>query len=429
MAKNVLHELPALVEAGVISEEVAGRIRQYYQQREPSHRLFTVFSMLGALLAGLGVILLVAHNWDELTRLVKTGLVFLLLLTGQAACLYVRLRKPGSTSWRESAAAFLFLAVGASIALISQIYHIPGNLTAFILTWMLLCLPLVYTMPSSVVSMLYIIGITCYACERSYWSYPSATAYLYWGLLLGVVPYYYALCRRKADSPLTALHHWLVPLSVVTALGTLSRTTEELMMVAYMSLFALLYLAGNIPFLKEQKTANNGYLVTGAAGTLILLLILSFHGFWQHWHEQDFAPARLFGSVEFVAAFVLSLLAGVFLYRLYRDKPWYTIDPAAYVFILFAATFALGVSSAGAAILLVNLLVLLLGTYTVVQGAGRQDLKLLNYGLLIILVLAVCRFFDTDLSFALRGSLFVLAGTGFFLINYSMFRKIKANKS
>jgi hypothetical protein len=39
------------------------------------------------------------------------------------------------------------------------------------LTWMVLCLPLVYIMKSSITSMLIIIGITFFACETSYWSW------------------------------------------------------------------------------------------------------------------------------------------------------------------------------------------------------------------------------------------------------------------
>jgi hypothetical protein len=44
------------------------------------------------------------------------------------------------------------------------------------------------------------------------------------------------------------------------------------------------------------------------------------------------------------------------------------------------------------------------------------------------MVLAVCRFFDTDLSFIIRGLLFVTVGIGFFATNYWMIKKRKANE-
>ncbi|HBF19134.1 MAG TPA: DUF2157 domain-containing protein, partial [Cryomorphaceae bacterium] len=43
--------------------------------------------------------------------------------------------------------------------------------------------------------------------------------------------------------------------------------------------------------------------------------------------------------------------------------------------------------------------------------------------LLIISILAICRFFDRDLSFVARGILFVSVGVGFFLVNYYTLKK------
>jgi hypothetical protein len=41
-------------------------------------------------------------------------------------------------------------------------------------------------------------------------------------------------------------------------------------------------------------------------------------------------------------------------------------------------------------------------------------------------VLIGCRFFDTDMSFVIRGLLFVGIGVGFFVMNIYMIRKRKA---
>ena len=86
---KILKELDELTAAEVISPEVAERIRHYAEQRtqsNSSHRLLTVFGALGAILIALGVIVLLAHNWDELPRWIKTFFSFLPLLAGQAAC-------------------------------------------------------------------------------------------------------------------------------------------------------------------------------------------------------------------------------------------------------------------------------------------------------------------------------------------------------
>lgn len=76
MKSKFTDELPELVKNKVISEEVVFRIRHYYQsqQSETPNRLFTVFGVLGALLVGLGIILILAHNWDDFSRGLKTSL-------------------------------------------------------------------------------------------------------------------------------------------------------------------------------------------------------------------------------------------------------------------------------------------------------------------------------------------------------------------
>jgi len=84
---RIIDELDELIAAEVISPEIAERIRLYAQQRakdSSSHRLLLIFGSLGALLIGLGVIVLLAHNWDELPRWTKTFISFLPLLAGQA---------------------------------------------------------------------------------------------------------------------------------------------------------------------------------------------------------------------------------------------------------------------------------------------------------------------------------------------------------
>jgi uncharacterized membrane protein len=240
-------DLEELVENQIISKNTAQDIQAYYQSKKtsPQKRLFIVFGILGAILIGLGINLIIAHNWDDFSRPVKAFFAFLPLVLGQLACLYVILKKYESTAWREGSSAFLFFAVGASISLISQIYNIPGDLSSFLLTWAFLTLPLIYVMNSSITSLLFIAGITWYACETEYWSYPKEEAWFYWGLLLAALPHYFVLYKNKPKSNFITFHNWMVSLSVIISLGSLSGNYPQLMYIAYISLFGLLFLIGN----------------------------------------------------------------------------------------------------------------------------------------------------------------------------------------
>ena len=420
---KILKDIKELVQAGVISNKEAGNIRDYYRDKGElsNNRLFIVFGILGAILVGLGFILIIAHNWDEISKIAKTSFAFLPLLLGQILCGFTLIKKRDSVAWKEGATAFLFFAVGAVISLVSQIYHIPGNLGSFLLLWMLLCLPLIYIMRSSVASLLYLIGITYYACETGYWSFHSAGTYLYWLLLLGALPHYYHLYTKKSGSNFMTFHNWIITLSIVVSLGTVTDRTGELMYVSYFSLFGLFSLLGKFQFFDLQNTRNNAYKIVGSLGTIGLLLALSFDWFWMELRTGDLMYTYAIGSPEFFAAVILTLSAGVLLF--FQQVK---INLTDFVFALFVPIFFLGQVSI-IAVVLINVLVFMIGIFKIIEGVKKDHLGIVNYGLLIITALIVCRFFDTDLSFIFRGILFVLVGVGFFLTNYRMLKKRKTN--
>ncbi len=430
MSKDIIKALPELVDAHIISEETARNIHAYYQQKsdDAPNRLVILFGVLGAILIGLGIILIIAHNWDELGRTTKTIFSFLPLVIGQALCAFALIKKQKQAVWLESTAVFLFFAVGASISLISQVYNIPGNLSSFLLTWMLLCFPLIYIMRSSVTSLLYLVGITYYACETGYWTYPTATPYFYWLLLTMALPHYYLLWKNKPESNFTTWHHWLMPLSLIIVLGAWAASHEELMVIAYLSLFGLLYLIGNRESFKQQKIINNGYRILGAAGTLCLLLFLSFDEFWNGLYEEGLSFSEVIAAPEFFVAIATSSAAIVLLFMTYKNKSWRNIQLMEVVFLIFIFTFLIGLFTPIISIVMINLLILAVGIITVHRGAQKHHLGMLNYGLLIITALIICRFFDVNLSFVLRGILFVMVGVGFFVANYRLLQKKKILK-
>lgn len=419
-------DLSELVNSDVITPETADRIQDYYEGKKgnSTNRLFIVFGVIGALLIGLGIISIIAHNWDELSRITKTFFAFLPLVTGQLLCGYAFFKKPDSTAWRESSAIFLFFAVGACISLISQIYNIPGNLGPFLLIWMLLCLPLIYIMKSSAASLLYIAGITFYAGETGYWSYPNSESFMYWLLLLGALPHYYLLYRTKPKSNFTIFHHWFIPLSIVITLGTLADSFSELMFIAYFCLFGLFSIVGNSAFLTDQKLTGNSYKIMGSLGTVILLLILSFSEYWMELTITDFPFFEVMISAEFFSSVILAISAVTLLYFQQRGKSLTDIEPISVVFILFIIVFFVGLNSL-LAVILINLILFALGILIISDGAIQNNLGRLNYGMIILTALIFSRFFDTDISFILRGLLFVFVGVGFIFVNYRMLKKGK----
>jgi uncharacterized membrane protein len=426
MSQNILKELPELIKGGIISNETADRISKYYQQKKESspNKLLLIFGILGALLTGLGIILIIAHNWDNLGRITKTLLAFIPILIGQAACIYTLVKKNSNLAWRESSGTFLFFAIGAVIALVSQIYNIPGKTSTFLLTWMLLSFPLIYLMRSSFVSLLYLIGITYYAVEAEYSFFNNQNNY-YILLFLIAIPYYVNLYKSAKQSNFFTFHTWLIAISILISMGTYSLENEDYMVLAYFSLLGAYYLLGKSIFFKDLKPINNAFLLIGGLGMIIMLLVLSFDFYWDQLVKTEFILKEVITSAEFIIAVIVTIASISLLVYNKRSQGWGSIDINEFLFIVFVFLFFSGFQFSIPVLIMINLIILASGLYYIIKGVKNQHLMVMNYGLLIITTLIICRFLDTDLSFVFRGILFVGIGMAFFLTNFMILKKKK----
>jgi len=427
MSKKILKELTELVQAEVIDSPTADRIKTYYAENSESgqSRLLLVFSFLGAALCGLGIILLLAHNWDNFARPVKTFLAFLPLVIGQVVVGYVLLQQKGQRAWQEGAAVFLFLAIGASISLVSQVYNIPGKISSFMLTWMLLGLPLMYLLRSSFASLFFIAGVTYYACEVNYFTYGENIHHWFWLLFAAGGYHYYQLLRDKPDSNFFNLHSWTYAISLIILLGTFIIRTEEYMVVAYMSLFGLYYIAGNSPLFGERSLAANPFKLLGMLGTGFMFIVGTFEDVWIDFSQKKWLLMEDLAEPEIWVALVLTLVALGSLIRTIGQKSLLKLQPIDYAFLIFAVLFVAGRFFPGTVTIISNILVLAAGIAIIRRGSLHNDLGTLNFGLLLISALIISRFFDRDLSFLMRGIIFIALGAGFFLANYQLLQRRK----
>ncbi|MGG5487925.1 DUF2157 domain-containing protein [Gaetbulibacter sp. PBL-D1] len=423
MNSKLIKELPQLVKDQVISEDVARNIEVYYQSKQDDkpNKLFTVFGVLGSILVGLGVILILAHNWDNFTRATKTIFAFLPLVIGQLFVGYSILKNKSAT-WKEASGTFLFFAVGSSIALVSQIYNIPGDLSSFLLTWIVLCLPLIYLLKSNALAMLHIVFATYYACNYGYGYFTmQQTPWLYLGLMALVLPHYWQLLKNHPKANVTSIFNWILPLSCTITLGAFVNNQGDYGYLMYVILFGLFYNIGKIPFFDDQKLRRNGYLIFGSLGTVILLLWTSFNWIWK-FNENNLT----FASQEFFIALFLFVVTAMVLGYSYSKKWIKSFNLFHIVFIMFTVLFFIGTSNSIIPTIAINCIIFALGLITVKIGTDKFHFGILNYGLLIITALVVCRFFDTDMSYVIRGLLFVSVGAGFFITNYVMLKKQKS---
>ena len=432
MSKSFVKELQELVGANIITPVTAQEIADYYKHREKDspNRFSAVVNILGALLVSLGIVLVVAHNWDELGRTAKTFFAFLPLVIGQGLCLYVLLKKKNNIAWREPVGVILFFAVASSISLISQPYHISGTMSGFLLTWMLLTIPLVYILPSSIVALLYIAGITWYACATGYFNYPDDAVPFYYLLLATlVIPHYYSYLTHKKENNFIHLLNWMLVLSVTIVLGSFSggQDRTEWVFTGYLALFSVFYLLGRLESFSNQKLFANPFLIVGTLGTICILMFWSFDWSWTdaYRYSDIDRPSIYFSPFLYVTISILIVAAWLVLSG-YRTTKTIIFDPTGFSgFVLLVLLLAFR-SLPHIAVLFINLWILFLAVFFIRKGALQDHLGILNFGLFIIATLAVLRFFDDEIPFIWRGFFFLITGAGFFAANYMMVKKRKA---
>jgi hypothetical protein len=241
---------------------------------------------------------------------------------------------------------------------------------------------------------------------------------MYLVLLAGMVPYYIKQLEQGAGSYSASIFNSLIPLSLVIALGAFISGADEFGFVIYVTFLSLLYNIGLMPYFKKYTYAWNGYLNVGRVGIAVLLLATSFRWFWKAAVVQP-APELYF----ILLCVVFFGGAMYFAYRSANGK--FRFDIYQYIVVIFPIIYLIGMRHDYVASVLNNILVLALGVLAIKDGSARVDFSMLNFGLLIISGLIIARFFDTNMSFAVRGILFIAVGAGFFAANYFVGKKKK----
>lgn len=424
-------ELPTLVSSGIVPAEVADRIRKHYGEPDAQgsgrHWLITLFAIIGAALIGGGIILLLAHNWEELSRPVRAMISLAPLIAAQALGAWVLWTGNESTARREGVGTFLTLAIGSSIALISQTYNLGGTFPDFMFTWTLLALPVAYLLRATLPALLYLVGVTVWSGSVMDGGYRSLW---FWPLVGLAVPYLWMVARENRYHPRPVLVCWI--LSIVGAIGTgfgAHHLLDEFSwwIVLFSGLSAVWFLVGSRWFGEAPGFWQRPFHFFGGVGLLVLALILSFEEPWTEvGHHLWWIDVRM-GAFGVTASYLLALMwpvAAIALWvaawrRRALTEIWFGAMPVLAVLGHALAQNNLDVFAA----ILFNVYVFAMSVGLIAGGVRGRRLGLVNAGMLLLSALILCRFFDADLSFVVRGVAFIALGTGFLVTNLVLLRR------
>mgnify|MGYP003650864159 CR=1 FL=1 len=423
-------ELPGLVAEDILSAESAERLKAHYGPApglSGTRLVLIFFGILGGLLVGSGIILVFAYNWDDFGRPTRALLSMTPLVIGQILVGWTLYCRRTSAPWREGSASFLAMGVGASIALIGQTYHIPGDMAGFLFCWVLLALPLVYLLRSVMVAVLYMIGTTAWAAASQD---QNGHALLYFPLLSGVLPFLGYQWRHHSGRPGTGFLLWVLCACLSAGLGIVSeRNLPGLWIVTYSSLFALFCVVG---LGKGSQVRGQPFSTIGRIGAVALSLLLTFEWCWRrigfhHYRQPQSVYGEWMGIQDFLVVMILLAITTVLTVGAFRQKnfsplPWV----AAPLLALLGYCIASIENQAYIPSLFFNIYLFLLGIVVLTKGVKSERLMIANGGMGILALLFTARFFDGDMSILFRGVAFILIGLLFLGTNLWLARRFSA---
>jgi len=371
--------------SGIITEDQATSILSYYDRYFPISakpqiyaRLSTILATMGAVLVGLGIILLVGANWQDIPLIVRFALLCAVIVMCNGTGYFLLYIKEYS---RSGEAIFLVgsIAFGAGVFLATQVYHYETEPPLLLFWW---CV--------GVIPMAYILRLRSVLCL---------------GLGLFVVTFIWFLVNFSGDMESAAAF-----IGLVTALGS--------------TLFAV----GTLHRLADSFIKFSWIYVTFGIGILLsALYVLSFEGFL-HDDFLDVVNGNPIGN--FIPITLLSSLALV-CWVLYigikrrqiavAHRP--VLDLVAIPWGIMVASIAYWAPMIGNSVLFAavfNAALAVTVIAIIVAGVAERKSYLINMGLLFFGLLLLTRYIDLMWGM-MDGAVFFIVGgillllTGFFL--------------
>ena len=147
MAQSAEQALAYWEQKGLLTETKIKELRASLKDEPVPHRALSIFSAVGAILVGLGVILFVSSHWEEMTPTLKVVVLLAGILSSGILGYWLAYEK----DYERTGQGLLFVNVliyGAAIFLIAQIYHLELQFWWGMFLWMVGTLFLGYILES-----------------------------------------------------------------------------------------------------------------------------------------------------------------------------------------------------------------------------------------------------------------------------------------
>lgn len=427
-AKWLLDQLPGWTDGGQMSAAIAESIReQFLDVVSPTSALSrnAVLILTAACMVGIGIIMLVSWNWNDLTRLARIVLAFVPWLLSSSLLVWALLsgRAALHRAWVEGAAALQNLCNGASLAMIALLYPSGGTLSGLLLLWLLLQLPFVWLTRSYASVLIYLVVAFSYLGSSE--QYSSSTG-LYWLLLAAVAPLVWLMCARQSTRHAAVLL-WAFAAVILIGFFIEFAYSSTIINQTILSLLLVVYLAAGRVFLPRHREASRSSLFyrpfecIGYVGVLLMALIFTKD---HSWVSYGFASEISLRSADIFALTVLVLAWGYLTSRLLTTKDDPPVPFLAFPVVFLTAYLLINPLEKIVASWSMNIYMIFgIALWLIVIGWRNQNLPKLNMGILIILSLTIFHYFVRNLGILPTAITFICTGAILLWLNWWLSKK------
>lgn len=389
--------------------------------------LYMVFSIVGSLFVGIGLIVLLVALWDEFPNIAKASISFIPMLLGQVVAVYTYIKKFDKTPWREGASIIWSLGVTATIGLLSMVLELHLGALICLLIDAILILPIMYFF--KVVSPLvlffgYSVAGAVGVADLFYSEYLAVAAVV---VLTGLGVLYAYLNRKEfADDMRSEYTQWICVLGSIAASFTVCYALESGYLTLPLALAVCIYL------LNKNDSWSTPFYPVGMLGVTISSVVSSMVCINSYYESGKFFVDDAFSilfSVENILIIVLSAVV-LSIGFIIGEKSFDTNRYQSAVCFLGAGSVLVSAFSVIVEnLMFIGLILFALsfaqGIVLIIKGASEKSYFSLNVGLLILLSLMFFLLWSVDLGMVTVGLMFLISGSSLFGANFYISKKIK----
>ena len=402
------------------------RNTQLEESVRTSKTLFMVFSILGSLFVGAGVIILMVALWDKFPNIMKATVSFLPLLLGQAGAIYTYKKKFDNVAWREGASILWSAGVTATVGLLSMVLELHLGALMCLLVDAVLILPILcFFKVVSPLVFYYGFSIAGSIGVLEYTSNEILTTILMIALVGAGLLFTFFNRKNVAD----ARYEYSTWISVIAACAMVIAISLFILDWGYFSL--PLALAVCIYALNKNDGWSMPFYPIGILGTALASIASTY------FHLQDdviysysdinrwlnlIKPESIITIILTVATLAIGFIIG--------EK---SLDKNKYQSIfcyLSAAGAVISLISCGfESVVWIGLILFAItfaqGLVMLIKGANEKNYFSLNVGLIMLLVLMFFVLSAFDWNMVTVGLMFLISGCSLFGANFCISKKIK----